>query len=216
MQFKAIILDFDGTIVESVGRKDQAFKELFKDYPQHINEIMDYHLSHNATIRYDKFEYITKNILGLKFSADINKSLSAKFSRYVLQRIIKCPLVYGAEEFLDYFYSKTELFLASVSPEEELNQIIKTRNLNKYFKKIYAYPWVKTEVIKDIIKNNSLKADEIVFIADSPEDYQAAQLADVFFVGRSGKKELNELDIPLFSNLKEIKDFLCRKQVFVN
>ena len=33
MRFKIIVLDFDGTLIESVGIKDQAFKELFKDYP---------------------------------------------------------------------------------------------------------------------------------------------------------------------------------------
>ena len=60
---RLLILDFDGTLVESVGVKDEAFALLFKDFPEHLDDIMQYHISHNATIRFEKFEYIFNNIL---------------------------------------------------------------------------------------------------------------------------------------------------------
>ena len=55
---RAIVLDFDGVIVESLGIKTQAFRDLFSDYPQHLGDIMSYHLSHTSILRYIKFEYI--------------------------------------------------------------------------------------------------------------------------------------------------------------
>ena len=102
MKFKTIILDFDGTIVESVGIKDQAFRELFRGYPECLDRIMDYHLAHNATIRYDKFQYITENILGQVYTEEAKQRLSGQFSDLVFERIVNCPYVNGARDFLEY------------------------------------------------------------------------------------------------------------------
>lgn len=53
---RAIVLDFDGVIVESLDIKTRAFRDLFSDYPQHLDKIMSYHLAHNAISRYIKFD----------------------------------------------------------------------------------------------------------------------------------------------------------------
>ena len=50
MELKTIILDFDGTLVESVGIKDAAFEALFSEYPEHLECIMAYHLSHGRLL----------------------------------------------------------------------------------------------------------------------------------------------------------------------
>jgi len=210
MRFKVIILDFDGTLIESVGIKDQAFKELFKDYPEHLNEIISYHLSHNATIRYDKFKYINEKILGQPYTKEIEKKMSEEFSHYVFEHILRCPYVQGAIEFLDYFYSKIPLYIVSVNPAWELARILDARELRKYFKKIYANPGSKTEAIRDIIKNENLSKRELVFIGDTIEDYQAAKASSIFFIGRgSSKKSFKGIDIPIYSNLIDIKEFIC-------
>ncbi len=73
MNPRAIILDFDGTIVESVGIKDQAFEALFDQYPEHFDEIMQYHLAHNATIRFDKFKFIAENILHINYTDQLSE-----------------------------------------------------------------------------------------------------------------------------------------------
>src|SRR5690606_22889470 len=39
----AVIFDFDGVILESVKVKTDAFKELFSDYPEHLEAIVAYH-----------------------------------------------------------------------------------------------------------------------------------------------------------------------------
>ena len=69
---KLILLDFDGVIIESVGIKDEAFEKLYQNYPKHLTQIMEYHLSHNATIRFIKFRYIVENILNEPYSAKKN------------------------------------------------------------------------------------------------------------------------------------------------
>lgn len=212
MKIKTIILDFDGTIVESVGIKDWAFKTLFKEYPDHLDEIMEYHLSHNATVRFEKFRHITENILGEEYSEGIEKKLSGKFSKLVFQRIVECPYVPGAEDFLNYFGDKVPLYLASASPVEELERIIETRGIKKYFKKIYAIPWVKTDIIKDILKSQNISPEKAVFIGDAFEDYQAAKSTDIFFIGRYSNKSFSDAHIPIYQDLFKIKHFLIQME----
>jgi len=40
---KAIIFDFDGVIIESMDVKTKAFTFLFKDYLEHLPEIINLH-----------------------------------------------------------------------------------------------------------------------------------------------------------------------------
>jgi phosphoglycolate phosphatase-like HAD superfamily hydrolase len=209
MKIKTIILDFDGTIVESVGIKDWAFETLFKEYPDHLDEITKYHLSHNATVRFEKFKYITEHILKEKYTEDVERNLSRRFSELVFKQIVECPYVSGAEDFLNYFWGKIPLYLASASPAEELERILKARNLEKYFKKIYAIPWMKKDVIKDILNNENIPPEEAVFIGDAFEDYQAAQSTNVFFIGRDSNKSFYSAEIPVYNGLFDIKTFLC-------
>ena len=208
MDIKAIVFDFDGVIVESVGIKDQAFQILFRDYPQHIDEIMSYHRTHNATIRFEKFRYITEKILKTEYAEGKEEELKEKFSRFVFEKICACPLVKGAQEFLDYFYRKTPMFLASVNPAEELDKILDVRGLTKYFKKVYPYPRMKKEAIEEILRQEKISSRQTVFIGDSYEDYEAAQATGILFVGRERHRTFEAIDVPSFKDLKEIRKFL--------
>ena len=205
MDVKTIILDFDGTIVESVGIKDEAFKILFNKYPEHLDRIMEYHLANNATVRFDKFKYITENILNQEYNEDTKRILSNRFSELVFKRIVECPYVNGAEEFLAHFWSRIPLYLASASPVEELGKILEARDLKKYFKNIYAIPWAKMDVIQDILKRENILPEEAVFIGDAFEDYRAAQSTGIFFIGRDSTKSFHGADISVYKDLLDIK-----------
>jgi len=210
MKFKAIILDFDGTIVESVGIKDRAFRELFKDYPDHLDEIMTYHLSHNATVRFEKFKYIIEKILKREYTEAVAEDLGRRFSELVFHKILECPYVEGALDFLEYFTIKVPLFLTSISPAAELGNILEARDLKKYFKKVYAVPWIKIDMIRDILQNERISPEEAVFIGDSDEDFKAAKETKIFFIGRDSQKPFSDANIPVYKDLAVIKTFLCQ------
>ncbi len=205
---RTIILDFDGTLVESVGIKDKAFRELFSDYPEHLDEIMAYHLAHNATVRFIKFKHITEHILGETYTPRREKELSERFSQLVFKQIVDCSFVPGALDFLDYFYGKMSLYLVSISPAEEFNAILKARDLKKYFKDIYAVPWVKVDAINDILIKENITPGEAMFIGDSQEDYDSALAAGVFFIGRDSKKSFSEKNMVLCADMLQVKKYI--------
>jgi len=208
MRFRVIILDFDGTIVESVGIKDAAFRELFRGYPEHLDEIMAYHLSHNATIRFEKFEFIYRNILKQPYGQNIKEDLSRRFSDLVFNEIVECPFVEGALEFLEHFVAILPLYLVSMSPEEELIRILREKALAQYFKNVYYSSWKKVDAIDDICRNEAVLPIEAVFVGDTYEDFQAAKSMNVPFVGRNSKKSFFDSTAPIFEDLHGVLEFV--------
>jgi len=99
--FKVIALDFDGTLVESNNIKDQAFKTIFSDWPDHQETMMEWHLAHNAIDRREKFSYFVKDVLDLPDQDELIAELTKRFSMLTRQSIIDCPLVQGVKDFLE-------------------------------------------------------------------------------------------------------------------
>lgn len=207
---KLILLDFDGVIVESVGIKDRAFEALYSDYPETLERIMEYHLSHNATIRFEKFRYIAEKILHQPYSVQEEERLSKAFAELVSQKIIECPFVEGAIDFLETFSVQVPLYLVSMSPQAELDRILEARQLKSYFKKVYAFPMKKSEAFQEIIANEQCLPENIVYIGDTPEDYQAAQVTNVPFVGRKSQKSFGSAPITAFDTMTDIQTYLTR------
>ena len=181
---KAIIFDFDGIILESAGIKTEAFKELFSDFPTKIKQIIDYHLLNAGISRYIKFKYIYENILGRELTKEKEAELAEQFSQITLQKVLNAPFVAGAREFLDKNQKRYQFFIASGTPEHELRNIIKLRQLKDYFKEVYGSPNEKRDIINEIMKKYHFSRDEVVYVGDSQSDRLAANKARIVFVER--------------------------------
>jgi len=192
---KAIIFDFDGVLVESADIKTEAFKELFADYPQKIKEIVNYHLVNAGVSRYVKFRYIYEHILGKDLSKDKEIELGRRFSQIVWQKILEAPFITGAKEFLDTYKDKYQFFIASGTPEEELQNIINAKRLHSYFKEIHGSPKKKTDIIIYIIDKYGFKNEEVVYIGDAQSDRIAAEEAGIVFIERRINLD-SKLDYP--------------------
>ena len=208
LQYKVIILDFDGVLVESNAIKDKAFEALFALYPEHLPAILDYHRSH-AVIRFKKFRHIYEHILKRPYTPRIEAALNTSFSDFCVEAVIQSPEVKGARGFLEYFHGRIPLYLVSINPAEDLARILKARSLAGFFKKVYTTEGSKTGAIHDILRSENMRASQTVFIGDSSGDYQSARQAGVFFIGRQAQQDFKANDFPLFNNMSEILDFLC-------
>src|SRR3990167_385913 len=126
---RAILLDFDGIIVESNHIKGLAFGELFEDFPQHKQAILDYHFANGGISRYRKIEHIYKEMLKEPLSPAQLKALGQRFSELVFEKVVQCPFVTGAEEFLDQYNQAIQLFIISATPQKEIAEIVNMRGL---------------------------------------------------------------------------------------
>ena len=213
MSIKAIIFDFDGVILESVNIKTEAFRELFRKYPEYVDEIVDYHLENGGMSRYKKFSYIYDKILNESLDEARSEKLGRSFSKIILQKMLSCPFVNGAIECLEMLSNNNiMLFIASGTPEDELKHIVQMRGLSGYFKSVYGTPPTKSEIIRNILETYGLQSTEVMFIGDSINDYEGAKEAGVPFIVRINEvivpNPLLHLDLPTIKDLNELNILL--------
>jgi len=205
---KAIIFDFDGVILESTEVKIDAFRELFCGYPDRLKEVLAYHIEQGGISRFVKFRYIYKNILKKELTKEQEAELGRKFTELALDKVLKVPYVPGAKEFLEKKRSQYKFFIASGTPDAELNEVITRRKMGKYFDGVYGSPETKSDIIRKIRKDHRLDKEEIVFIGDANSDRQAARDADIEFVYRVHDDNLKTGDTWVVKDLTNIEKII--------
>ena len=195
--------------MESNRIKDRAFENIFSEWPEHKDGMLQWHLAHDSIERKEKFRYFVENIMGMNDQNDLIEKLTVKFTDLTQQAIINCPLVQGAGDFLEYVHGSIAVYLISATPQSNLNEIIAKRGLDKYFKKVYGAPINKVEMLKKIMEFERASVDEILFIGDSPEDQQAAETLEIKFIGRQTDRNLKSTS-KIFSDFINIKEYFSQ------
>jgi len=188
---QAIILDFDGVILESVSVKTEAFRTLFSFVPEHVDEIVQFHKDNGGMSRFDKFCYFYNNILKEDLTQQKFEYLSEKFGAIVFQEVIKTQFVPGAQEFLEKYHATKPLYIVSATLEEELWQIIQKRGMAHYFRGVYGAPRKKSECIKEILNLTGISPDSVIYVGDAKNDLEASRTAGVRFIGRVNSGDEN-------------------------
>ena len=183
-RFKAIAFDLDGVILESVAIKLEAMQVLFAGHEAHLAEIAALHERHAGISRYVKFDAIYRDILDTPLAPEARDELGRKFSNLVVEKVLACPFVPGAREFLEAHHRSTPLFVVSGTPDEELAAIVSGRGLAPYFKGVYGTGRGKAEILRSILANLTCTARDLVFVGDGLTDFEAARAVAVPFVGR--------------------------------
>jgi phosphoglycolate phosphatase-like HAD superfamily hydrolase len=128
-----------------------------------------------------------------------------------LKKILNAPYTRGAIEFLRQNKDHYHLFIASGTPQEELQNIVNHRRLSYFFREVYGTPKQKDGIIADILNRHSFLKKEAVFVGDAESDRIAAEKAGIFFIARISSdnrelqdcrwqvKDLTELDTVLSS-----------------
>ena len=206
-----IALDFDGTVVKSNHIKDQAFETIFSDWPEHRNTMMQWHLTRDSVDRREKFHFFVEEVLGQLGNEELIEELTARFSELTRKEIVNCPMVEGAQAFLDYCVCKVPMFLLSATPQNELNKILRKRCLNEYFKQAYGAPIDKVEILNKIMADENVSPGEMLYIGDSPEDQQAAELLGIHFIGRRSDRALNDATYNVYPDFMKIKGYFNQR-----
>ena len=187
---RAIILDFDGILLESNDAKTEAFAELFSLYPSHSSQMLDFHLTNISIPRRMKFEYFVHTLMDKPGNVVQVDEMADRFSEIVFRYVMNCNEVPGARAFLEAYHGRVPLFISSMTPQDELLEIIKRRKFAEYFEDIFGDPPTKkTEAIRKIIHTEAISPSELVFIGDSDSDYQAAKSSGIAFIGRNSGKD---------------------------
>jgi len=186
---RALFFDFDGVIVDSIQTKTEAFRLLFKNYPDEVvRKVLDYHRQHGGISRVDKIALAHRDYIGSPLSKADLKVWSECYSELVVEKVIEVPWIKGAIEFLDSNRDRAvHVFVISGTPEPELKYIIDKRGIADYFLESLGSPTRKPVHIRRLLEQYKLHPDECVFIGDALTDYDAAKETDLHFLGIQGE-----------------------------
>jgi len=208
-----LILDFDGVVVESLPLKTAAFRKIFSFAPEHLDEIIAFHLENGGMSRYDKFRHIYADILHEELTPETEERLASEYVDLIFESMLTVPCVRGAEELLRDCSRRLPLYIVSATPEGEMQEIARRRDLTKYFVRVYGSPKTKAECIRDILDEIGASPAEALFVGDAPNDWQAACETGVRFVARVRPGDTNRfLGRPgveeIVENLHDLREYL--------
>jgi phosphoglycolate phosphatase len=206
---KALVLDFDGVLAESNQEKDRAFEQLAALYPECEKAMVDYHYANHAMPRSEKFNYYSKVLLAGADKEKLTATMAEQFSQMVVRKVVGCPAVVGAMEFLREFSSRMPIYISSVTPHEELQAVIHERDLNSYIVAAFGNPpYPKHEAIRIVLQREMLSSQEVVFVGDSISDYEVAVASNLIFLGRQSDRPFTGVNIDLHPDMFSVADKL--------
>lgn len=172
--YSAFIFDFDGVIKDSVKVKSEAFVQLYasegKEFQRKVEE---YHLANGGISRYVKFK-VWNEWLGRSTSEEAIEELAENFAQLVISNVVESPFVNGATEALKLVSENSLTFIATGTPDNEINLILSQLELGRFFREVHGSSRKKSTIVKDIISRYHLTPSEVLFIGDAQTDYQAA------------------------------------------
>jgi len=208
-RFKCIIFDFDGVILDSVDVKTKAFAEMYRPYGHEIEKkVVRHHLYYGGVSRYEKFKIYQSQFLGESVNNKSIEDLAVKFSNLVLKKVIASEFIFGAKEFLNDYFDKVPLFIATGTPQIEIEEILVSRKLNLFFKETHGSPKEKTEIIQIILDKYEFQNSEVLFVGDAITDFEAAKRKAVDFIGVKNKWTIFPKGTTLIQNIEELRQFV--------
>jgi len=199
---KLFVFDFDGVIADSIEVKTEAFRSLYEQYGERIaQKVVDHHRANGGMSRYDKFTYYHQAFLDIKLNQRTMDELCDAFSELVVKKVIASPEINGIRLFLDQLYNMGKTCAVnSATPQEEIELIVHSKKLAKYFSEIYGSPSSKKQNLKNLIRQYGLASRDVVFFGDDTADMLAAEELNIEFigVGVNSKKVFQNSDIQIY------------------
>lgn len=183
---RAIVFDFDGVILESADVKTEAFLELYREHgPELVAKVREHHLANLGISRFKKFAWIAEHLFGKAISEEESQALGERFSALALEKVLAAPMVPGAEAALLALEGKLPMFVASGTPQGELDLIVDRRGLRRFFREVWGTPTEKPAIVRDLLARYALAPTEVLFIGDGLSDHKAATATGLHFLARS-------------------------------
>ena len=180
-KYSAFIFDFDGVIKDSVKVKSEAFVQLYvsegKEFQRKVEE---YHLANGGISRYVKFKVWNK-WLGRSTSEEAIDELAKNFAQLVVDNVVASSYVNGAIGAVEAASDKALSFIATGTPDDEINLILSQLGLGKFFREVHGSSRKKTIIVNDILERHHLNPSDVLFIGDAQTDYKAALENDLDF-----------------------------------
>ena len=188
-KFKALLFDFDGTLLDSFSAHFEVYKVMFAHFGIQINK--EHFLN-----TYSPNWYKTYEAMGLPKedweSADIF---------WVEEADRHSPnLLPGVHEALTKLYDSYAIGLVTSGSSNRVVKDLNRTGIKKFFKTVVTgddiqIPKPSPESLELALHNMGMQPGEVVYIGDAYADYEMSKAAGVYFIGvRSSFASINSND----------------------
>lgn len=188
--FKVVLWDFDGVILDSMAVRDWGFREIFKGFDkEQVEDLIVYHRANGGLSRYVKIRYFYEEILSKEITEAEVLKYAERFSILMKQELTNPKnLILDAVNFIKENHKNFNFHIVSGSDQNELRFLCKELGLCSYFLSIHGSPTPKKELVANVLKDYAYSHKNCCLIGDSINDYEAAEANNIFFYGYNNKR----------------------------
>ena len=213
-QLSAVVFDCDGVLLESNAAKTLAFGRTVEAFGQEaMDKMTAYHKAHGGVSRVKKFQWFYRNIARQPLPDPLLDTLCQRFSDLCRSAVLSAPMVPGAQKSLEFLKGRVPLFVASGTPEKELEDILYQRGLSHYFEGVHGTPPEKEFLLERIIRTGGFNPSAVVMVGDASTDLKAARYCRTLFYGRGDA--FSPENVPWGEDLTGLVDYLSKGFDFV-
>jgi phosphoglycolate phosphatase len=187
---RAIIFDFDGTLILSNEIKRDCYLAVANDWPNGeaiVKELLD---GPPVGDRYALFSLFAQRIAETvkdKPVDTIKLELAEDYSRRVEAALLVCPERPGAMDLLGTLRGQgVDLYLNSGTPLIWLRRIVQGRRIEGHFRGLYGGPISKIDNLKQIFQEANLRPKDALIVGDGLDDEQYANAVGCNFLPVTG------------------------------
>lgn len=183
-QYKTIVFDCDGVVLNSNKTKVNAYFEVAKrngGTDAQAQALVNHHVAKGSFPRNGKIEYYLKEIAKQPVTAETMQRYMDTFEEILDKTLMECEVSPGLQA-LKAATPQARWMLLSGGDQKELRRIFARRNLASMFEAgIFGGPDQKEEVLAREKSNGNIQFPAL-FLGDSKYDHQAATNAGLDFV----------------------------------
>lgn len=180
---KVVVLDFDGTLVDSNLIKERMFERVVARHAGGFEA-----LTEAKKIGGDRFR--TFGEVSQRLESDpslrnaMTRRLAADYGRACLRAIAGTAERRGASATLRYAHRRgLRLYLNTATPQADVPALLRSRGWERLFSGAYGSPGSKVGILKKIMRREQVGPRSVLMVGDSADDLDAARQTGAWFVG---------------------------------
>jgi len=181
-QYKTLVFDCDGVVLDSNKVKSDAFYKAALPYGENAaHTLLEYHKNTGGVSRYKKFRYFLDSIVESELDGYGYEALLEAYANAVMQGMLECDVTHDIQTLREATKDKKWL-IVSGGDQEELRGIFKKRELDTLFDGgIFGSPDTKEVILEREISNTNIELPAL-FLGDSKYDREASLASGLDFV----------------------------------
>jgi len=193
-EYKTIVFDCDGVLLNSNKTKVQAYYDVAKAMggtDKQAQAFVDYHIAQGSFPRNGKIKYYLEHIVQEEETPALMRRYLNTFDEILAESLMQCELAEGLVE-LKTHTSQAKWMVLSGGDQVGLRDIFERRDLRQYFEcGIFGGPEIKEDVLAREKASANIQFPAL-FVGDSKYDHQASTSAGLDFIFLSDWTEVKD------------------------